>query len=450
MAKGVILNEDLLWMIFTLVAEDDQKNMSNRLQCVLNGTHVCRQWRMCLLSATNVWGRLIFVDSNRPREKKPTLELLELVAKRSGNTSPLFIEATATRHGVDTGLRLFLCQLMKEAWERIQEIHFELIDDTRDQQIRKRTRAVIARPAPNLRIFRVYGSDFNITHDNDFMFILNKYDKLFSEGVYPADRAVPPFANFAPRLEEFFVGHIYFPQQAAWLSGLRSLVVAYDCNALWIAYRSLPQLLEALQSMPRLESLECRLQDFHRRESPQEGKYVDLPNLKYMLLSAHPDICTFLRDHIRGAQTGCLLHLELMVDEYLESDGSNFMSLGDVFSTTLQRNMALASPPAQHITSMTMFLCDYRMVFHLKLQSARFGTIPTIRFDHYPGCERKENQGLLVALLSVFSHFKDITTLKLGRLDMGNYYIKCLLSMTSVTTLEAWFSGTLYWLTFIR
>ncbi|KAF9547318.1 hypothetical protein CPC08DRAFT_755481, partial [Agrocybe pediades] len=430
MANSSMLNEDILWTIFTLIAKDNEKNMFNKLQCVLNGTLVCRQCRQCLLSATNVWGRLIFVDSNRLHEKKPTVELLELITNRSGGTSPLFIEATAAYQKPDTGLRLFLCQFMEEAWERIQEIHFEMIDKTIDQQIRKRTRAVIARPAPNLRVFYVHGSDFDITHDSDFDLKLF-YRKLFREKRYPTDHLLPAFANFAPRLEVFLVSDVYFPLQAAWLSGLRSLVVAYRCTKKWFTDLSLSQLLEVLECMPRLESLKlCHLQSFNPINIPQEGKHVDLPNLKYMMLSGHPDICVFIRDHVLGAQTGCLLDLELVVEEAQRDDDSHFTSLGDLFSTTLQRNMTLASPPHQRIES---------------------GTTPRIQLRYSCGPSGKENSRLLEALLAVFTQFSDATTLELIIMEMANYYVECLLvAMTAVTTLEVAFSETLYWLTFIR
>ncbi|KAF4619507.1 hypothetical protein D9613_004632 [Agrocybe pediades] len=317
MSNVVMLNEDVLWIIFILIAEDDKRNMSNKLQCVLNGSLVCRQWRQFLLSATNIWGRLISVDSDRLCDKKPTVKLLELITQRSRGTSPLFIEATATRKCVDTKLRLFLCRFMEEAWERIQEIHFEMTYNTDDQQIRKRTRAVIGRPSPNLRVFCVYGEDFRIMGDNDF----DRHSFLAKRSVigkhyhwYPFDYIVPAFANFAPRLEEFLVCDVYFPPQAPWLSNLRSLVVGYGCTRGWFPCDYLSELLGVLVMMPCLESIEVNhLHRFARESIHGDTDVIDLPDLEYMMLWGPPEMCGFVHNHIRGAPSGCMVKLNIEV-----------------------------------------------------------------------------------------------------------------------------------------
>ncbi|KAF9547322.1 hypothetical protein CPC08DRAFT_769470 [Agrocybe pediades] len=452
MSNTVTLNEDVLWTIFTTIAEDDREEMDDRLQCVLNGTLVCQQWRQNLLSARNIWGRLVYVDSKSPYRRKCTLELLKLVTKRSGSASPLFIQATARWQTADRNVRLFLCQFMSNEWERVEEIYFNMVDQSPDKQIRDKTRAVVARPAPRLRVFHVQGDH----HEDDWDFDFDSYfERFIKDNICTTNHFLPAFANSAPQLEEFLVCCVFFPLNAPWLSTLRSLVVDHYCLAQWFPRHSLSQLLRVLELMPGLESLQLHHLHLSTGYTPPklDNHVIDMRNLTRFQINAPPNICSFLRDHIHGSQAGCVVNLNIVVDDNprLQLPDSYLASLDDLFSETLKQNMALTSPPGQDTDYIIkMYLRCEVMEFVPKLQSAKAGTCPSIefRYPHMPG--ERENRALLTVLRSVFSQFRRATTLHIAKMGMADYYVKCLLSLPSITTLEVMLSSVLYWLSFIR
>ncbi|KAF4619510.1 hypothetical protein D9613_004635 [Agrocybe pediades] len=461
MSNVPVLNHDIIYTIFTLIAEDDKEHMDNRLQCILNGTLVCRHWHQSIIPASNIWCRLIYVDSARRNSKRQTLSLLQLVLKRSGETAPLFIEATASIRTAKQPLRLFLCKLMDSAWERIESITFNVLEMEQEREITtKAIRSVIARQAPNLRIFRVRGADFDI--DNPSSFSSDSSSSNINDRGTIDTR--PLFGNVAPRLEVFLIADIYFSLRAPWLANLRCLEVAQKYHGDWFPRTSIPKLLKALKLMPRLTSLELRnMDEFVVRSSWNNADATELPCLQYIKLCGPPDPCNFLLKHIRGARTGCLVHLTLVVERDWQAgvvyDSGPFQGL---FSTSFQKTDTLRLCSAQPTTYMGVILGQQECKFieksrpselvDYKGEKADSGTRIEIKFEidqRYPGV-RVEYPALLTAFRAMFSQFKDVTTLYIQDMEMAEYYIESLMSMPSVTTLEVMFARPLHWLTRTR
>ncbi|KAF4619272.1 hypothetical protein D9613_004640 [Agrocybe pediades] len=145
--NGAILNHDILWTIFTLIGQDREEAMDDRLACILNATAVCKHWRQIILPSSNIWCLLIYVDRQYPWSRRASPQLLQTVCARSGRHGLLHIEATGCEN-VSLDLRQILLHFLNENWSRVARLSIGL-------DVYAYSEFVFRYPAPNVRWLQV-------------------------------------------------------------------------------------------------------------------------------------------------------------------------------------------------------------------------------------------------------------------------------------------------------
>ncbi|KAF9563650.1 hypothetical protein CPC08DRAFT_705796 [Agrocybe pediades] len=321
-----MLNEDILWRIFCISADEDEmedgygfnQNFSNghtvggalswagggpgpgggavggisgaggvkttraigALNVIRHISQACGTWRRILLDAPSIWANIINVNYLLQKDGKWREEVL----RRTGK-APMSVRGTVDgRYGP---ARELFSTLLKENWDRIRRLNVRIRN--RDA-INGRTWEIFQRPAQRLESFVV-----------TFYLAVGQlsFGEQEMEGEGKSDQPLMLFGDRAGALKEFNCTQVRFSLRASWLGHLRSVTLS--------APFTVEDVLDGLPNMPLLESLDLR-QDIVPSQSGVSlaAQPIRLEFLsKIVILNKRRTCLTFL-DHIIPAP-GCTL-----------------------------------------------------------------------------------------------------------------------------------------------
>ncbi|KDR70661.1 hypothetical protein GALMADRAFT_159800 [Galerina marginata CBS 339.88] len=219
------LHNDIVYEVFLWNASMFSESCGpSSLTTTRHTSQVCRAWRVLVLNAPAIWGRLI--DRGSLNQKADHWR--DKVLQRSRN-SPLWIHWTIsdTRPFEDHG-RSFFFSTLDTHWDRIQHLQIDFWATEMENSLLQ----PLLRPAPHLRSCSL------ISDDRGAPVVLYS----------PSDSYIAPiFSNHAPSLYHFTNHCVSFSLSAPWLSQLRVLHLPHLFSVFSILY--------TLCSMPLLESL---------------------------------------------------------------------------------------------------------------------------------------------------------------------------------------------------
>ncbi|KAF4619513.1 hypothetical protein D9613_004639 [Agrocybe pediades] len=291
------LNRDVLFMIFNFnVTDEDEPSMLPRLRTTLSASHVCRTFRDVLLFSPSIWGKLVHIDSSQGATSR---SMVEEIMQRSGQTTPLWIEASQTRDRSDressrTARRELLLEILQSFWPRVQRI--SVVSDVDGYGIDRRISEIFRRPAPFLQIFKA-------------SIPLGPY--LYKPEAQ-ADIALSLFSQEAPSLRTFGYDGFHLPTTSPWYSN----ITHFDTVQGTALNRQLDDTLNILNLMPRLRYLRMLADgQFFWNVSHDEKDSITLPHLKYIELSNfEANSARELLRRVKPSPKGCLTNLRLEFD----------------------------------------------------------------------------------------------------------------------------------------
>ncbi|KAF9546825.1 hypothetical protein CPC08DRAFT_715935 [Agrocybe pediades] len=196
----MILNEDLLLLVFNTISKEPDVHIEHRQAAIRYASQVCQGWRNLILSASSIWGRLIWIN---PVQR---LDWMQEVLERAETSSSLCatVELIGVSWGTQDGfvLSAFTLSALKKIWERLEEVDIDTASDLTDygRKIESGLWKQMETSAPNLRVF--------VFCDSTWM------DRSPSANL---------FNNNAPRLQEFTTHLLIAPQSASWFSHITTL-----------------------------------------------------------------------------------------------------------------------------------------------------------------------------------------------------------------------------------
>ncbi|PPR01070.1 hypothetical protein CVT26_016017 [Gymnopilus dilepis] len=264
------LNHDILWTLFSVIAEDDAHVMKDQpnpmfdgpppLETIISMSRVCQAWRDVLLPSANIWGKVLQVDCLAPMGWKWRAEIM----RRTG-TASLHIKGCIAQAARDFesdseapgfGTEAFTIGLLRSTWSRVRRIELFLVSMACPLQWKE----ILALPAPRLESFKVNGIAHRAGPENLF-------------------NGVAPFLRV---MHTDYVGHNL---NAPWAHQLHSL-------ELWGTNQSTADdILKALPSMPLLRhlALTCLFRGLPGPVPVQAplpaGQSIHLPKLKSLHLA---------------------------------------------------------------------------------------------------------------------------------------------------------------------
>ncbi|KAF4609446.1 hypothetical protein D9613_012941 [Agrocybe pediades] len=212
----MILNEDLLLLVFNTISKEPDVHIEHRQAAIRYASQVCQGWRNLILSASSIWGRLIWIN---PVQR---LDWMQEVLERAETSSSLCatVELSGVSWGTQDGfvLSAFTLSALKKIWERLEEVDIDTASDLTDygRKFESGLWHQMETSAPNLRVFAFCDSTW--------------MDRSPSANL---------FNNNAPRLQEFTTHLLIAPQSASWFSHITTLYFIPEsiedvCNAvLW-------------------------------------------------------------------------------------------------------------------------------------------------------------------------------------------------------------------------
>ncbi|KAF9257086.1 hypothetical protein L218DRAFT_991190 [Marasmius fiardii PR-910] len=221
----------------------------------LNATQVCRQWRLIALNSASTWS---LIDFSHP-------SLTHEMILRS-KAAPLDIEVT--QHTLNP--RTFIG--LKEALSHIDRIRRLVLHASPSLSDTEAFLANLNKPAPLLQTFEIHGGSYVSFPDN-------------------------LLGGEASRLRELRISGVHFPWSPSLFKDLTTLILnePHDVPIVTSCSRcpSMKQLVEALQQMPGLETLELvNSLPLHTSEKLVPRCVVELLRLRRLRLSGTLLSCT--------------------------------------------------------------------------------------------------------------------------------------------------------------
>ncbi|KAF9552422.1 hypothetical protein CPC08DRAFT_714643 [Agrocybe pediades] len=148
------LNDDLLLFIFNTIAINRAVDIKNRQDGIRHASQVCRRWRDLILSASYIWGRLIWVHNSQ------RLAWMQEVLERAKSTSLFSVTVDLSQlepwDEEDQRVGSFAVHVLAETWERLEEVNIEIYvpkDCMYADEAWNKIYDQTQNPAPNLRIY---------------------------------------------------------------------------------------------------------------------------------------------------------------------------------------------------------------------------------------------------------------------------------------------------------
>ncbi|KAF9542667.1 hypothetical protein CPC08DRAFT_801825 [Agrocybe pediades] len=203
------LNDDPLLLTFNTIATSRDNPVGVRQATIRHASQVCQGWRALFLSASYIWGRLIWI--NRVQKEDWMKRVLERAKTTSLLSAVLDGEGRPWSAKPERIFYSLAISFLQTAWESLEEMHISYRSSI-SQLARKFNREIweqIANPAPNLRSFAIRESG----GDED-MYI----------NPLPVTSTVDMVSGRAPLLQDFTCIPYRIPHpDSRWLSRITSL-----------------------------------------------------------------------------------------------------------------------------------------------------------------------------------------------------------------------------------
>ncbi|KAF9560050.1 hypothetical protein CPC08DRAFT_708389 [Agrocybe pediades] len=256
----IVVNADILWLIFWQNAIDEQTARITRLHAARTCSQVCHLWRTILVGSPLIWSRLLVIS----QEFHP--EWINEVLRRS-SSSPLWVDILLSYYERTEGLKHLLIMafniILRDNWKRLHTLDMTLLGPFQDV-LTVHDWTPFFQPAPMLRSCSVMAT--------------------FPYLGPPKYR--PVFSNNAPFLRTFRSNFLPIPQAAAAVRQMRDLTF-YEGDVGGV--------LRSLRSMPYLEKLvihwKSNIQDSHSFH-----EVVKLPFLNHLETTTSVNVLVALLD----------------------------------------------------------------------------------------------------------------------------------------------------------
>ncbi|KAF9552503.1 hypothetical protein CPC08DRAFT_728584 [Agrocybe pediades] len=125
------LNDDILLLVFETLATERNVDIGRRQAAIRYASHVCQRWRDLILSASYIWGRLVWVNRlQKPpwmrevfqRAKTASLFSVTLDGKRGGCRDSWMQEKDRPFNGL-------AITVLQNAWSRLEEVYISYWTD---------------------------------------------------------------------------------------------------------------------------------------------------------------------------------------------------------------------------------------------------------------------------------------------------------------------------------
>ncbi|KJA24817.1 hypothetical protein HYPSUDRAFT_214378 [Hypholoma sublateritium FD-334 SS-4] len=259
------LNRDILWYIFEINA--DMFAHADALEITRKTSQVCRSWRVILLGASQLWARLIDLDTLPTRKTHWRDKVF-----RRGRAAPLWIKGVnLTGKSNAKVLSLFFLDLLGNNWHRIQVLVVHMPVPCPMQRW-----APLFSPAPHLETFN-----------------LNLYSvRPINAAIQHEFARADLFSRDAPKLRSLSIKSMRFDLTAPWWKQLRTLELT--------AIPTVRGVLDILSAVPSLERLRIdNIGAAVHDDSLPLSPITTLPNLEHLTLTVNIEMIILLLDSLQ-------------------------------------------------------------------------------------------------------------------------------------------------------
>lgn len=281
------LHVDILWEIFILNANLDDistvhvlyepgqgspRYRYSPLTITRRTSQVCQLWRNLILNSSSIWGRLIHLDFLDQASEDWRMEVL----RRSGN-APLTIKGDVMGYIIED----FFFLLLEVEWTRIKWLDVRM---NNDYEFEDNVWDPIHCANPTLEYF-------NLRYYSNSIRIQGRSSKSL-------------FGDNAPLLRAFHSTSVGFSLASPWITQLRHITLS--------SLLSLSDILQALQNMPLLESLQInQLSPGTSHNMPYPLPRIVLGHLRKLTVTGRFEVILPFLDCIIQVAPGCGLSLTL-------------------------------------------------------------------------------------------------------------------------------------------
>ncbi|KAF4616790.1 hypothetical protein D9613_008255 [Agrocybe pediades] len=163
MQSTIHLNNDILLLVFKIIATERNVDIGRRQAAIRYASQVCQRWRDLILPASYIWGRLVWV--NRTQQ----LPWMQEVFERAKTASLFSVTLDGQREPVDEEEevdRIFnslAIAVLKTVWDRLEEAYISYRSQIYESEIgpefHNNLWEQIRNPAPSLRSIIIFDSD---------------------------------------------------------------------------------------------------------------------------------------------------------------------------------------------------------------------------------------------------------------------------------------------------